>query len=103
MRGAIFTASSPLPGGSVVKNLTACNAGDVHSIPGMGRSLEKEITVHSSILAWEIPWTEEPDGLQSLGLQRVRHHLATKQQQPLKQIILFGHRSQLTFPRSYGY
>ena len=32
-----------------------------------------EITPHSSILAWEIPWTEEPDGLQSMGSQRVRH------------------------------
>ena len=34
--------------------------------------LEKEMTTHSSILAWEIPWTEEPGGLQSVGLQRVR-------------------------------
>ena len=36
---------------------------------------------HSSILAWEIPWTEEPGGLQSMGLQRVRHKLVTKHQQ----------------------
>ena len=36
----------------------------------------------SSLLAWEIPWTEEPGGFQSIGLQRVRHGLATKQQQP---------------------
>ena len=36
--------------------------------------LEKEIAIHSSILAWEIPWTEEPDGLQSLGSQRVGHN-----------------------------
>ena len=35
--------------------------------------LEKELTTHSSILAWRIPWTEEPGGLQSMGLQRVRH------------------------------
>ena len=42
--------------------------------------LEKEMTVHSSILAWEIPWTEEPGGLQSTGLQRVGQDLATKQQ-----------------------
>ena len=35
--------------------------------------LEKEITNHSIILAWEIPWTEEPEGLQSMGLQRVGH------------------------------
>ena len=35
--------------------------------------LEEEMATHSSILAWEIPWTEEPDGLQSTGMQRVRH------------------------------
>ena len=35
--------------------------------------LEKEIATHSSILAWEIPWTEEPGGLQSMGSHRVRH------------------------------
>ena len=39
------------------------------------------MATHSSILAWEIPWTEEPTGLQSLGLQRAGHNLATKQQQ----------------------
>ena len=42
--------------------------------------LEKEMTTHSSILAWRIPWTEEP-GLQSMGLQRVGHDLVSKQQQ----------------------
>ena len=36
-------------------------------------SLEKEMTTHSSILAWELPWTEEPGRLQSMGSQRVRH------------------------------
>ena len=39
------------------------------------------MAIHSSILAWEIPWTEEPGGLQSMGSQRVGHNLATKQQQ----------------------
>ena len=43
--------------------------------------LEKKMTTHSSIFAWESPWTEEPGGLQTMGLQRVRHNLATKQQQ----------------------
>ena len=43
--------------------------------------LKKGMATHSSILAWEIPWTEEPGGLQSMGLQRVGHDLATKQQQ----------------------
>ena len=40
--------------------------------------LEKEMATQSSILAWEIPRTEEPGGLQSMGLQRVRHNLATQ-------------------------
>ena len=43
--------------------------------------LKKEMVSHSSILAWKRPWTEEPGGLQSLGSQRVKHHLATKYQQ----------------------
>ena len=42
--------------------------------------LEKEVATHSSVLAWEIPWTE-PGGLQSMGLQTVGHDFATKQQQ----------------------
>ena len=50
---------------------SACNAGDPDSIHGSGRSLEKGMAAHSSILAWSIPWTEEPDGLQSMELQRV--------------------------------
>ena len=64
------------PGGSVVKNLPA-NAGDL----GGDDSLENESATHSSTLVWRIPWTEEPGVLQSLWLQRVRHNLATKQQQ----------------------
>ena len=42
---------------------SAYNAGDPGSIPGWGRSLEKEMATHSSLLAWMIPWTEEPGGL----------------------------------------
>ena len=61
-----------LPGGSEVK-ASACNAGDLGSIPGSGRSLEKEMATHSSILAWRIPWTEEPGRLQSTDSQRVGH------------------------------
>ena len=46
-------------------------------------ALEKlKMITHSSTLSWEIPWTEEPGGLQSMGLQRVRHDLVTKQQKP---------------------
>ena len=40
---------------------------------GQEDTLEKEMATHSSILAWEIPWTEEPEGLQSMGSQRVGH------------------------------
>ena len=45
------------------------------SIPGLEDPLEEEIATHSSILAWKIPWTEEPGGLQSTGSQRVGHDL----------------------------
>ena len=48
---------------------SACSAGDVGSIPGSGRPLEKEMVAYSNILAWRIPWTEEPGGLQSVGSQ----------------------------------
>ena len=48
---------------------------------GQKDPLEKKMAIHSSILAWEIPWTEKPGGLQSMGLQRVRHNLVTEQQQ----------------------
>ena len=51
----------------------ACNAGDVGLIPGWGRSPVEDTATHSSIFAWRIPWTEEPGGLQLIGLQRVGH------------------------------
>ena len=54
------------PSGSEVKNLPA-NVGDAGCILGSGRSLRGGNGNHSSILAWEIPWTEELDGLQSMG------------------------------------
>ena len=49
--------------------------------------MEQELATHSSILAWRISWTEEPGGLQSMGLQRVEHDLATKQQPPSSYLI----------------
>ena len=67
------------PGGSVVKNLPA-NAGDTGLTPVSGRSPGEGNGTHSSILAWIIPWTEEPGKPQSMGLQRNGHDLATKQQ-----------------------
>ena len=52
-------------------------------VQSLGREdpLEKEMATHSSILAWRIPWTEEPGGLESMGLQRIGYSLVTKQQQ----------------------
>ena len=50
---------------------SACHAGDASSIAGSGVDpLEKEMATHSCILAWRIPWTEEPGGLQSMGSQK---------------------------------
>ena len=59
-----YTLIWGFPGGTVVKNLPD-NAGDAGSVPGSGRSAGEEMATHSSILAWEIPWTEEPGWLQS--------------------------------------
>ena len=75
-----------IPGGVVVKNPPAKQETQVWSLGGEG-PLEKEMATHSRILTWEILWTEEPGGLQSMELQKVRHNLVTKQQQnrsPLK-------------------
>ena len=55
-----------------VKNLPAVQETQVQFL-GWEDPLEKEMATHSSILAWKISWTEEPDGLQSRGLQRVEH------------------------------
>ena len=64
----------------MVKNLPAVWETWVQCL-GQKDSLEKGIATHSSILAWEIPWTEESGGLQSMGLKRVGHDIMTKQQQ----------------------
>ena len=72
---SLFVSRYIIFGGSRVKESPA-----VHKIQEMWvqslaqkDALEKNMATHSSILAWEIPWTEEPGGLQSMGLQRVRH------------------------------
>ena len=54
-------------------------------IPGKKDPLEKEMATHSRIFAWEIPWAEEPGGLQSTELQRAGRDLVTEQQQQQKQ------------------
>jgi len=66
------------PGGSDGKE-SVCNVGDLGSILGQEDPLENGMATHSNILAWEIPWTGEPGGLQSMESQRVGHNLATEQ------------------------
>ena len=62
------------PGGSAVRNLSAVQE---TRVPSLGRedSLEEEMATHTSILAWRIPWTEEPGGLQSMGSQKNQKQL----------------------------
>ena len=68
-------------------NESACSVGDLGSIPRAGKSLEKGMTIHSSILAWNITQTEESGGLQSMGSPRVGHDWAANTQSPeLKRI-----------------
>ena len=106
LAGRFFTAGFPFtreatsfppvyemgfPHGSVVKNLPA-NAGMQVQSLGREDALEKEETTRSSIFAWEIPWTEEPGGLQSRGLQRVRHDWVTKNNKQTKTYeSIYGH------------
>ena len=63
----------------MVKNVPAMQEIQVQTL-GKKDYLEKEMGTHSSILAWEITWTEEPDKLQAMELQRVEHKLVTKKQ-----------------------
>ena len=70
------------PDGSVVKNLPPMQEIWVQSL-AWEDPLEKEMAIHSSVLAWEIPWKEETGRLQSMRLQRVGHDLETKQQQEM--------------------
>ena len=62
------TPDKSFPGDSEGK-VSAYNVGDLGSIPGSGRSPEKEMATHSGTLAWKIPWTEKPGRLQSMGSQ----------------------------------
>ena len=79
-RTKAFDKAAPLPTlasqvAVMVKNLPA-NSGDLETrVQSLGPEdpLEKGTATHSSILVWRIPWTEEPGGIQSMGLQRVRH------------------------------
>ena len=62
--------------GSLDGKESACNAGALQMVRSSGQedTLEQEMTTHSSILAWKIPWVEEPGKLQSTGLQGVRYN-----------------------------
>ena len=64
------------PSGSMVKNLPAVQEIQEMRVQSLGWEdpLEREMTTHSSVLAWIIPWTEEPGGLLSMGSQRVEHN-----------------------------
>ena len=69
----VFIYIYGFPSSSADKDST-CNAGDPGSVPGWGRSSGVVNVTHSSVLAWRIPWTEDPGGLQSMVSQRVRHN-----------------------------
>ena len=74
-------AQGGFPGSTVVKNLPAKQETQVWFL-SQEDPLEKEMATHSSIVAWEIPWTEQPGRLQSMGLQRVGHEFVTKPPPP---------------------
>ena len=69
----IFTTKYTSLVAQIVKNLPAMQETRVRSL-GQEDSLEKGMAPHSSILAWRIPWTEEPGGVQVMGSQRVRYN-----------------------------
>ena len=73
----------------IVKNLPAMQETWVWSL-GMKNPLEKRMATHSSILAWRIPWTEEPGRLQPTGAQRVRHDWVTNTHKGLHGRVLSG-------------
>ena len=99
-----YPGNKGFPDGSVVKNLSAMQETWVWSL-GWENPLEKEMATHSSILPWEIPWTEEPGRLQSMELQRAGQDLATKQQQqPRKHYQYLSPTFQLSgIPEHSGY
>ena len=70
----------------MVKNLPTVQKTWVRFL-GQEDPLEKEMATHSRILPWEIPWTEEPGGLQSTGSQRIGYKLVTEQQQKQHNLV----------------
>ena len=76
MWGAEDTGVGGFCSGSAIKNLPAIQDPQETQVQSLGHEdpLEEDIATHFSILAWRIPWTDEPSGLQSIGWQRVRHN-----------------------------
>ena len=68
----LFLPESKSPGAQMAKSLPAVEETQVRSL-GQKDPLEKEMATHSSILAWRMPWMEEPGEFESIGLQGVRH------------------------------
>ena len=79
------------PSGSAVKNLPTMQEMEVWSL-GQEDPLEKEMAAHFSILAWEIPWTEKPGGLQSVGLQRVKHNFMNEHKAHTHHMCIYTHK-----------
>ena len=77
---ALLCTKRGFPSGSAVANSPAAQETKETQVRSLGQEdpLEKGMATHSSILAWEIPWTEEPGGLMSIGFQRVGHNRATE-------------------------
>ena len=75
----------------MVKNLPVIRETWVQSL-GWKDPLEEGMATHSSILAWRIPWTEEPGGIQSMGSERVGHDWATKHKYKINQKNSKAHR-----------
>ena len=85
----------------MVKN-SPISAGDLGSILCQEDALEEGMATHSSILAWGIPWTEEPGGLQSTGSQRAGHDLSTKGQGEMRNEVATTGDVQVTMNVSRG-
>ena len=78
----------------MLKNPPAMQERQVRSL-GREDALEKEMATHFSVLAWAIPWTEEPGRLWPMGSKRVRHNLSTKQQQQCGALEQVRHASSI--------
>ena len=73
LRVSLSAEQGRFPGDSLIKDIPAMQGMWVRSL-GWEDPLEQEMATHSSVLAWRIPWTEDPGRLQSVGLQRVGHN-----------------------------